>query len=1009
MDGQPQAAVRERDTQDEAGPSRLPGESSINDKTLFIVAERLGPEWVQLALELCITRIQIQTIERVYPQNTIRQGLEMLGTWTLAQPTSIELQKTTLRAALRNIGRADIFCESCINDKILSDVASRLGDGWVTLALQLDFTLTQVKTIETNYPQETKRQGLEMLETWKHDQSISVEQQITTLGAALKNIRRTDIADFLKDFPTLLIKTNAPWKETKTARATGNWDGPRHQVAAIIESCDGVLEQVNQGSVTFVVRIMSREGLDKLWRMYTSGELAKKLTELLITEELTTEDKSIRDIQATIPKNDYDQACGFFDELKNQRKEFPTVSVETDASLKGTETARATGNLRMDIADSNDWEGQDYRRHQVSAVLESCDGVLEQGNPGSGTFVVRIMSREGLDKLWRMYTTGELGKKLTEILITEELTTEDKSDLAIQATIPENYYDQACGFFDELEKDQQKDEEDSSGMMDVEHKELGESSPAKTGYSSDPAEQSAERSAEKLEILHTTTEGAFTFEVMQADTMDTTTEGFTGASITAEEDPIEALTGTVANLKLASRRTLATPVGHFHLSLLCNRSRLTDITADFKRGHLLAYLEEKRMKAERHAIRNLLGVLAYRQENDRQGALDYFNHILSPGEDPDNLNAMANRHFVMSTSRGGIPVAAPDEPDLSTKEGKRAQARRYAEQAFALIDEKNNDAIYYERSSRVLELCNQAMELAGHLVDLDESNDWKYLAGEASYEMLRKTMKTIETHDEACQAMNNAVWSFWTIAEHPSTDVNMKSSAWVHIGVLFSWVSKWNVPIGDVPESLSEFIDDPERCVRKAREIVPDSPQVLNYLARFRSQAGDVEEALRLYEESILLPSTKENFFAYSSRAELCLKEHKRAVSADAPDRRHLDQAKDDLEYILTKHESPLDYAMLADVCLQMAKIPIDSATRQEYLTKALHNCFISENCQRGNERDQLYNVRGRCQCLLGQHRRARESFKLGMRCEKKLGYRWGECGSLLADCEDHHRLGDDY
>ncbi|XP_038075598.1 tetratricopeptide repeat protein 22-like [Patiria miniata] len=413
------------------------------------------------------------------------------------------------------------------------------------------------------------------------------------------------------------------------------------------------------------------------------------------------------------------------------------------------------------------------------------------------------------------------------------------------------------------------------------------------------------------------------------------------------------------------------------------------------------------MKAERHAIRNLLGVLAYRQENDRQGALDYFNHILSPGEDPDNLNAMANRHFVMSMSRGGIPAAAPDEPDLSTEEGKRAQARRYAEQAFALIDEKNNDAIYYERSSKVLELCNQAMEMADHLVHLDESNDWKYLAGEASYEMLQKTMKTSETHDEAFQALDNAFRNFWTIAEHPSADVNMKSSAWVRIGVIFRLASKWNVQIGDVSESLAECIDDPERCVRKARDIAPDSPHVLNCLARFRSQAGDVEEALMLYGESILLPSTKENFFAYSSRAELCLERYKRAVSADAPDRRYLDQAKDDLEYILPKHESQFDYARLADVYLQMAKITVDSVTRREFFIKALHNCFMSENCQRGNEPDQLHNVRGRCLCLLGQHRRARESFRRGIECERKSGW-WGECRKLLADCEDQHRQEDE-
>ncbi|XP_038058773.1 tetratricopeptide repeat protein 22-like [Patiria miniata] len=97
----------------------------------------------------------------------------------------------------------------------------------------------------------------------------------------------------------------------------------------------------------------------------------------------------------------------------------------------------------------------------LQCVEEKCSEILEKfisGNLqdvqcGSVTFIFRIESREGLDKLWSMYTTGELANKLTKIFITDELTTEDKSDLAIQATILESDYKRACRFFDELEKD----------------------------------------------------------------------------------------------------------------------------------------------------------------------------------------------------------------------------------------------------------------------------------------------------------------------------------------------------------------------------------------------------------------------------------------------------------------------------------------------------------------------------------------------------------------------------
>ena len=82
-----------------------------------------------------------------------------------------------------------------------------------------------------------------------------------------------------------------------------------------IESLHGSVEQMKSGSITFVIRILSRVGLEKLWTMYTTGELAKKLTEIFITDELTTDDKTGLSIQGTIPESDYKRACQLFEEM----------------------------------------------------------------------------------------------------------------------------------------------------------------------------------------------------------------------------------------------------------------------------------------------------------------------------------------------------------------------------------------------------------------------------------------------------------------------------------------------------------------------------------------------------------------------------------------------------------------------------------------------------------------------------------------------------------------------
>ena len=89
------------------------------------------------------------------------------------------------------------------------------------------------------------------------------------------------------------------------------------KIGEILEKCQASLNQVDTGSVEFVFHVENLNGLNNLWAMYTSGDLAKKLTEIFITDELTTDDKTDLSIQVTIHESDFEQARSFFEDREN--------------------------------------------------------------------------------------------------------------------------------------------------------------------------------------------------------------------------------------------------------------------------------------------------------------------------------------------------------------------------------------------------------------------------------------------------------------------------------------------------------------------------------------------------------------------------------------------------------------------------------------------------------------------------------------------------------------------
>ncbi|XP_071801216.1 sterile alpha motif domain-containing protein 9-like isoform X3 [Asterias amurensis] len=81
------------------------------------------------------------------------------------------------------------------------------------------------------------------------------------------------------------------------------------------------LADIVPGSVKLIAHVTSREGLDKLWAMYQSGELAKRLTEILITDELTSENKSDIDLKVTMLESDYKKGCECLESIPGELPE----------------------------------------------------------------------------------------------------------------------------------------------------------------------------------------------------------------------------------------------------------------------------------------------------------------------------------------------------------------------------------------------------------------------------------------------------------------------------------------------------------------------------------------------------------------------------------------------------------------------------------------------------------------------------------------------------------------
>ncbi|XP_022110598.1 uncharacterized protein LOC110990090 [Acanthaster planci] len=191
--------------------------------------------------------------------------------------------------------------------------------------------------------------------------------------------------------------------------------------------------------------------------------------------------------------------------LPRPSSESPRLSIATDVVRNELKDDINTLLLLKSLTNVTKKHGKAYMLDVFYAFIDSLDGQVEQVKSGSITFVVRILSRVGLEKLWTMYVTGELAMKLTEIFITDELTTEDKTDLSIQVTIPESDYEQACRFFDELESTMDEVRgRDVSRKTEIHEKQFGKDISLTTFRSPHSAGNAVDRFEEATKASHAT-------------------------------------------------------------------------------------------------------------------------------------------------------------------------------------------------------------------------------------------------------------------------------------------------------------------------------------------------------------------------------------------------------------------------------------------------------------------------------------------------------------------------
>ncbi|XP_038045290.1 tetratricopeptide repeat protein 22-like [Patiria miniata] len=451
--------------------------------------------------------------------------------------------------------------------------------------------------------------------------------------------------------------------------------------------------------------------------------------------------------------------------------------------------------------------------------------------------------------------------------------------------------------------------------------------------------------------------------------------------------------------------------GHFLLPLSMNQGPV-----DAKLAERLFVLRSEylclKKRPERHAIRNLLAMLAFRLgQFDR--ALEYLDKILSPGEDPDNLNALANRRYMCEDlfrvqearecEKRIKRLLAEDGGEGMDMRCKKLRARSLAEQAFAYAFELFEESVSFGRYRKAIELYQKAVDLAGTAIDKDEMDEWIFIIGVASF-IIYKRIKYGTPSEETKTRLQTAVTSFIRTVQD-CQDENLVSDSWRHLGVLFKQSAEQEQTslLPSLPDDFHEYLRTPGMCFEKAYSVSPRDPRILARYAEYCKNTGDMAKALGLVNESIQLNTTVLNLHAFCVRAYILVEQYKEQLNSfKEPSLNLLEDAERDLSITLRFFVTPWHLAAMAEVfylkALDRQGMLKEGREGMDNLRVALTYCSKAAACHDGQKRPEVHKQRGECLCAMGEHRTALVCFKRAVECEIANQFYKGSIGALVKE-----------
>ncbi|XP_022084286.1 tetratricopeptide repeat protein 22-like [Acanthaster planci] len=453
--------------------------------------------------------------------------------------------------------------------------------------------------------------------------------------------------------------------------------------------------------------------------------------------------------------------------------------------------------------------------------------------------------------------------------------------------------------------------------------------------------------------------------------------------------------------------------GHFLLPLTMNKGHIEAKEADYVFKVRGAFLDMKKERPERHALRNLLGMLAFRT-GQLEEAFEYLDKILSEGEDPHNLNALANRKYMCERllrypeardcERRIAALIKYDGTEGSQKRSKKLRARSLAEQAFAYSFELFWESVSVERYCKSVDLYDQAIRLAGHLIDQNEEEDWLSVNGMACHKIYNKCKYDKSMKDKEKTWFEKAVQNFASLVRK-SRDCSLVSEGWRHLGELFGQVKKSPQLLPSIPQNMRKYVSEPRKCFEEAMKISPQDARILARYAAFHQRNRNYTQALSMVNESLEWDKTEFNQHAYYVRATIWLNKYKKQPASNL-----LQRAEQDLRTVLKKSSTPWHFKCLAEVLYYKA-MDQNSELKQENekqinLQLALTYCAKALICQDGKNRAENHKLRGDCLCEMGEHQAALGCYRRALECEIGTNSVMGSGGNSLVT-EFHHILKD--